>query len=117
MPQSRYFVTVPYWEESRTVLTVAVAVLVRLDAQTPTTTDVEAWVRQIDEAMIRVFNGDETTPIGVAIRASTRDEKRVPANLILHAALACPDHFERSQRERPVRTVAEFDVPPGDITN
>ena len=28
MPQSRYFVTVPYWEESRTVLTVAVAVLV-----------------------------------------------------------------------------------------
>ena len=117
MPQSRYFVTVPYREESRTALTVAVAVLVRLDAHTPTTTDVEAWVRQIDDALIRLFNGDETTPIGVAISASMRDEKQVPANLVLHAALACPDHFERSQRERPIRTVAEFDAPSGNITN
>jgi hypothetical protein len=117
MPQSRYFVTVPYREESRTVLAVAVAVLVRLDADTPTTTDVERWVRQIDDAMIRVFNGDERTPIGVAISASTRDEKQAPGNLILHAALACPDHFERSQRELPVRTVAEFDASRGGITN
>jgi hypothetical protein len=42
---------------------------------------------------------------------------RIPGNLALHAALACPDHFERSQRERPARTVAEFDIPYGGVTN
>jgi hypothetical protein len=117
MPQVHCGVCIPYHQESRIALTVAIAVLVRLDPDMPDTTDVEEWVRQIDDAIIRVFNGDAKTPIGVAISASLGDERQIPAHLVLHAALACPDHFERSQRQRPVRTVAEFDVPRGGITN
>ncbi len=113
-----YAVVAPYREEDRTGVTIAVAVLLRIDGgRMPFAIDVEKWVQEIDAALIPVFSADETTPMGVAIRVSERDGKQIPANLILDAAVACPAHFERSQDETPARTVAHFDTPRGGITN
>jgi hypothetical protein len=64
-----------------------------------------------------VFGADERTPVGIAIRATERTDKQATANLILDAAVDCPAQFERSQDQRPVQTIAEFDTPRGGITN
>jgi hypothetical protein len=88
-----------------------------LDGPIPSTIDVERWVQEIDRRILPVFSTDENTPVGIAIRATERTDKRTSANLLLDAAVDCPAQFERSQDERPVRTIADFDIPRGGIRN
>ncbi|MBI3049073.1 MAG: hypothetical protein HYY76_12270 [Acidobacteria bacterium] len=106
------------WEVDRWEgVTVAVAMLVRLQVRMPGKIDVERRVQEIDDKILEVFGADETAPVGIAIRATERSGKQIAANLILDAAVDCPAQFERSKEERPRRTIADFDTPRGGITN
>jgi hypothetical protein len=111
----------PVYEEHRQDrfgVTIAVAILVRLEGESiPHKLEVERWVHEIDASIVQIFGADEHTPVGIAIRATERSGKIVAANLILDAAVSCPAQFERSQDERPTRTIADFDTPRGGITN
>jgi hypothetical protein len=107
----------PYVVEDRSGITVAVAIVFRIDGPTPTKTDVEQWVRQLDAALPDLFGTDACSPVGVAIRVTERRGRGVEENLILDAAVDCPRHFKRAEDEQPTRTVVHFDAPPGNVTN
>jgi len=96
-------------------VTVAVAILLRIEGPIPHRIEVERWVREIDVAIGPMLGAGESSPVGITIRFTERNDKRIAANLILDAAVACPSYFERSEVER--RTVAHFDAPPGAIAN
>jgi hypothetical protein len=112
-----YFRIAPVHEPASEGVTIAVAMLIHLTGRAvPAKIDVDRWVQEIDDKILRVFNA-EAAPVGIAIRATERAGKRIADSLILDAAIACPAQLERSQAERPVRTVAEFGTPKGDIAN
>ena len=106
-----------YYAEDRTGVTIAVAVLVKIQGPTPTPSDVERWVKEIDAAIQPLFHVDADTPVGIGIRVTERSGKRIAENLILDAAVDCPASFRRAEAEKPTRTVAHFGKPQGDITN
>lgn len=103
----------PVYEEDRCGVTIAVAVLLRIEGPRPAPIDIERWVREIDATLLPLFGADSGTSVGITIRASERSGARVAEDLILNAAVACPTYFRRSQDERPTCTVAHFGAPPG----
>jgi len=111
------FTTAPYREEDGSGVTIAVAIVLRLPGPVRSAIDVERWVHEIDRRIRRVFGADEDTPVGMAIRATERTDKQTASNLILDAAVDCSTNFERARGERPTRTIADFDMPRGGITN
>jgi hypothetical protein len=106
-------VVAPYHQKDGFAITIAVALLIRIDGRTPFAIEIERWVQEIDDRILEVFGADENTPVGVAIRATERTDRQATANLILDAAVGCPAQFERSQDERPTCTIANFDTPSG----
>src|SRR5258705_4226658 len=98
-------VVAPYHQKDGFGVTIAVAIVLRLDGPIPPEIDIKGWVQGIDDKILEVFGADENSPVGVAIRATERTDKRATANLILDAAVDCPAQFERSQDERPTRTI------------
>jgi hypothetical protein len=110
-------IVAPYHQKDGFGVTIAVAIVLRLDGRIPPKIDVERWVQEIDNVILPLFGADENTPVGIAIRATERTDKQATANLILDAAVDCPAQFERSQDERPTCTIANYDTPGGGITN
>jgi len=106
----------PQRQDDEAGVTIAIAIVLRVRSL-PSTIQVERWIDQIDEAVLPVFDADETTPMGVAIRATERTDKQTTASLVLDSAVDCARHFERSKDERPVRTIAEFAVKAGRVAN
>ena len=113
----RHAPTAPYYVEDQSGVTIAVAVLVRIQCPTPAASDVERWVKEIDAAIQPVFHVEADTPVGIAIRVTERSGKRIAEDLILDAAVDCPAFFRRAEEEKPTRTVAHVDKPQGGITN
>jgi len=110
-------IVAPYHQKDGFGVTIAVALVLRLTGPIPPKIDVERWVQKIDDRILEVFGADANTPVGIAIRATERTDRQATANLILDAAVGCPAQFERSQDERPTRTLANYETPRGGITN
>ena len=111
------YLRAPYYVEDRFGVTIAVALVLRIEGRLPHKIDVERWVHEIDALIVPLFDADPETPVGIAIRVSERDGKRIAEDLILDAAVACPTYFERARDEREIRTIAHFDAPRGRVTN
>ena len=105
----------PHRKEDQIGVTIAVAVLVRIQGPTPDAIEVERWFHEIDATLGPILGADADSPVGIAIRSSERNGKEIAADLILNAALACPKYFARAQEEKPTRTVANFYEPPGGV--
>ncbi len=104
-----------YHDEDQSGLTVAVALLVRVEGSIVDRFDVDRWVRALDATIRPMLGADANSPVGIAIRVTERSGKQVAENLVLDAAVACPTYFKRSQDE--ARTVAHYAMPRGGITN
>jgi hypothetical protein len=99
MPNARYYV------DNRPV-TIAVAVLVRIERQAPTQLDVEHWIKAIGTAMAPILGVEAGMPAGITIRVTEQDGKGIAKDLILDAAAECPAYFRRAAAETPTRAVA-----------
>lgn len=110
-----YGVIAPYYQEDPAGVTIAVAVLVRLEGPMVHESEIERWVHELDAALLLIFGGDENTPIGITIRATERTGKGIAEALMLNAAVACPAQLQRSTEEEPRRTIATFAKPEGGI--
>ena len=106
-----------YHVEDRTGVTIAVAVLLRIEGPMPSRLDIERWVEELDAAIQPIFHVETETPVGITIRVTERSGKRLEEYLILDAAVACPTYFRRAEEETPARTVAHLDRPRGGIVN
>jgi hypothetical protein len=107
----------PVYEEDRCGVTIAVAVLLRIEGPRPGPIDIGRWVHEIDATLLPLLGAKAETCVGITIRASERSGARVAEDLILNAAVACPTYFKRAQDETPTRTVAHFARPQGGVTN
>jgi hypothetical protein len=107
-------VSAPYHVQDRFGVTIAVAVLLRIDGSIRAI-DIERLAHDLETTLVPLLGADEETPMGIAIRAS--EQRGIAENLILDAAVACPSQFEHSQGDRPTRTVIHFGRPQGGITN
>jgi hypothetical protein len=104
-------------EEEQFGLTIAVALLLRIEGRMPHRVDVERWARDLEAAIAPIFDVDAETPVGIALRVSERTSKGIAQDLILDAAVACPTYFERAQAERPTRTIAQYETKRSRVTN
>jgi hypothetical protein len=86
-------------------VTIAVAMLLRIQRETPTERDVEQWVQKIDAAMAPVFGADANSPVGITIRVAGKSGQRITEDLILGAAEDCATYVRRARQEEPTRTV------------
>jgi hypothetical protein len=88
-------------------VTIAVAVLVRIQRPSPTQRDVEQWIKAIGAAMAPIFGVDAGMPAGITIRVTEQDGKGIAKDLILDAAADCPAYFRRAEGKTPKRAVAQ----------
>jgi hypothetical protein len=96
----------PYVQEDRSAgVTVAVAMLLRIQRERPTERDVEQWVKKIDAALAPVFGVDADTPVGITIRVTGKCGQRITEDLIFGAAEDCATYLRRAREEEPTRTV------------
>src|SRR4029077_6405764 len=96
---------VPYVQEDRSGgVTIAVAMLIRIQRERPTEGDVEQWVKKIDAAMAPVFGVDANTPMGITVRVAGKSGQRITEDLIFGAAEDCATCVLRAREEKP-RTV------------
>ncbi len=86
-------------------VTIAVAMLLRIQRETPTERDVEQWVQKIDAAMAPVFGADANSPVGITIRVAGKSGQRITEDLILGAAEDCATYVRRARGAEPTRTV------------
>jgi hypothetical protein len=89
--------------EHRPGVTVAVAVLVRIQQPSPTQLDVEQWIKAIGAAMAPIFGVDAGMPAGITIRVTEQDGKGIAKDLILDAAADCPAYFRRAEGNTSTR--------------
>src|SRR6478672_2472189 len=106
-----------YHVEDRTGVTIAVAVLLRIQGPMPSRLDMERWVEELDAAIQPIFHVETETPVGITVRVTERSGKRLAEDLVLDAAVDCPTYFRRAEEECPTRTVAHLDKPSGGIVN
>jgi hypothetical protein len=92
--------------EHRPGVTIAVAVLVRIQRPSPTQLDVEHWIKAIGAAMAPIFGVDAGMPAGITIRVTEQDGKGIAKDLILDAAADCPAYFRRAEGKTSTRAVA-----------
>jgi hypothetical protein len=100
MPKASYYV------DNRSGVTIAVAVLVRIERQAPNQHDVERWIKAIAAAMAPIFGVEAGVPAGITIRVTEQDGKGIAKDLILDAAADCPAYFRRAEGETSTRAVA-----------
>jgi hypothetical protein len=102
MPKASYYV-----DDNRSGVTIAVAVLVRIERQAPSQHDVERWIKAISAAMAPIFGVETAVPAGITIRVTEQDGKGIAKDLILDAAADCPAYFRRAEGETSTRAIAD----------
>src|SRR5262249_54949675 len=102
---------VPVVEEAQLGVTIAIAILLRIEGGWLGLTDVEQWKHDIEATLLPLLGANGTTPAGVAIRTSDRDRAGVAEALILNAAVDCQIYFTRARQEEPTCTVVHTAAP------
>jgi hypothetical protein len=106
LPITRRHAPKPRYDVEDRPVTVAVAVLVRIQRPSPTQLDVEQWIKAIGAAMAPIFGVDAGMPAGITIRVTEQDGKGIAKDLILDAAADCPAYFRRAEGKTSTRLVA-----------